>query len=236
MATSYNTKSISTNGLLVYLDAANPKSYPGSGTTWYDLSGGNNDFTLSSGSASYSTNIAGGEFTMNATNIWQNIGFYGRVVKAVPPSTVENYNQNATWEAWVKPTTVDGTNRFIVANGNNNEGYILVTSSGVTIATPYATTYSTTVSNKWYHMVRTHKRDVVAGTYSHSLWLDGVKVLSDVDSTLISSTGSTYGPDNTINLGFNFIGQYAVFRFYSRVLSDAEVVSNFTSSKTRFGL
>lgn len=34
MMTSYNTKSISTNGLLVYLDATNPKSYPGFRTVW----------------------------------------------------------------------------------------------------------------------------------------------------------------------------------------------------------
>jgi len=26
-----------TNGLVVYLDAGNPASYSGSGTTWYDL-------------------------------------------------------------------------------------------------------------------------------------------------------------------------------------------------------
>jgi hypothetical protein len=31
------------NGLILYLDAANEKSYPGSGTTWFDLSGQNAD-------------------------------------------------------------------------------------------------------------------------------------------------------------------------------------------------
>ena len=38
MAIAYNT-SIVRNGLVVHLDAANTKSYPGSGTVWYDLSG-----------------------------------------------------------------------------------------------------------------------------------------------------------------------------------------------------
>ena len=36
------------NGLVLYLDAANTKSYPGSETTWKDLSGNNNDASLSS--------------------------------------------------------------------------------------------------------------------------------------------------------------------------------------------
>jgi hypothetical protein len=31
--------SIVRDGLVLHLDAANPKSYPGSGTTWYDISG-----------------------------------------------------------------------------------------------------------------------------------------------------------------------------------------------------
>ena len=38
MGINYSPK-IVTDGLVLYLDAANPKSYPGSGTTWYDLSG-----------------------------------------------------------------------------------------------------------------------------------------------------------------------------------------------------
>ena len=34
------------NGLVLHLDAGNNRSYPGSGTTWYDLSGLNNNGTL----------------------------------------------------------------------------------------------------------------------------------------------------------------------------------------------
>jgi len=45
MSVNYNT-SIVTNGLITCLDAGNPKSYPGSGTTWYDLSGNNNHATI----------------------------------------------------------------------------------------------------------------------------------------------------------------------------------------------
>jgi hypothetical protein len=45
MAIAYNT-SIVRDGLVLYLDAANPKSYPGTGTTWFDLSGKGNNATL----------------------------------------------------------------------------------------------------------------------------------------------------------------------------------------------
>jgi hypothetical protein len=38
MGIAYNPRTI-TDGLVLCLDAANSKSYPGSGTTWTDLSG-----------------------------------------------------------------------------------------------------------------------------------------------------------------------------------------------------
>ena len=40
------TPNIITDNLLLYLDASNTSSYPGTGTVWYDLSGNNNDFNL----------------------------------------------------------------------------------------------------------------------------------------------------------------------------------------------
>lgn len=51
---AYAGPNIPTNGLILYLDAANPKSYPGSGTTWYDISGNGNNATLVNG-ASYNS-------------------------------------------------------------------------------------------------------------------------------------------------------------------------------------
>ena len=41
MGIQYNPKVV-TDGLVFYVDAANKRSYPGTGTTWTDLKGGNN--------------------------------------------------------------------------------------------------------------------------------------------------------------------------------------------------
>ncbi len=65
MATNYNP-SIVTDGLKVCFDAANPKSYPGSGTTWYDLSGNDNHGTLLN-EPSFSSD-KGGCFVFDGTN------------------------------------------------------------------------------------------------------------------------------------------------------------------------
>ncbi len=45
----HHSPRIVTDGLVLYLDAANPKSYPGTGTSWYDLSGNGNNGTLVNG-------------------------------------------------------------------------------------------------------------------------------------------------------------------------------------------
>jgi len=55
MSVAYNT-SVVTNGLVLYLDAANTKSYPGSGTAWNDLSGNGNTGTLTNGPTYSGTN------------------------------------------------------------------------------------------------------------------------------------------------------------------------------------
>ena len=48
---------IPTNGLIVYLDSANSASYIGTGTTWYDLSGNNNNASLQNGASWVSSNL-----------------------------------------------------------------------------------------------------------------------------------------------------------------------------------
>jgi hypothetical protein len=47
-----STLPIIKDGLQLYLDAGNTSSYPGSGNTWYDLSGNNRHFTLNTPRAS----------------------------------------------------------------------------------------------------------------------------------------------------------------------------------------
>ena len=57
---------IVTNGLVLHLDAGNPASYPGSGTTWTDLSGNGNDGTLVNGVGYDSAN--GGSLVFDGVN------------------------------------------------------------------------------------------------------------------------------------------------------------------------
>ena len=62
----YRGPNIVRNGLVLCLDAASKRSYPGSGTTWTDLSGLNNNGTLTNGPTF--SNANGGILTFNGTS------------------------------------------------------------------------------------------------------------------------------------------------------------------------
>lgn len=66
MSTVQNVRNITTNGLVLLLDAANPKSYVSGSTTWNDLTLNRNTTTLVNG-PTYSSSFAGG-IVFDATN------------------------------------------------------------------------------------------------------------------------------------------------------------------------
>ena len=86
MALSHSP-SIITDSLILCLDAANTKSYPGSGATWTDLSGNGNNVTLTNG-PTYSS-VDGGSIVFDGTNDYAD--FFA-----------PNLGTTTTVEMWVK--------------------------------------------------------------------------------------------------------------------------------------
>lgn len=108
MGVNYNT-SVVTNGLILYLDAANQKSYPGSGTTWYDISGSNNHHSII-GSPTFDNR----RFTLNESQGFQK---NSAMVGVTTHNTVVIwYSTTDTQELWVR--------------GNSNGGVYLSASYG----------------------------------------------------------------------------------------------------------
>ena len=95
MAFNYSPK-ISTDGLVLCLDAANTKSYPGSGTVWSDLSRGGNNGTLTNGPTFNSGN--GGSIVFDGVNDYVDCG-------------VSNISLpiNITLISWIYQSTITGT-------------------------------------------------------------------------------------------------------------------------------
>jgi hypothetical protein len=88
LSISYNP-SIVTNGLVLCLDAANTKSYPGSGTTWTDLSGNGNNFT-----------IDGSGFTYNSS------GYFSMADGGISKTGTMNTSSTCTCVFWMRTADV----------------------------------------------------------------------------------------------------------------------------------
>ena len=226
--TNQYSNNIIYSGLQLYLDAANSSSYPGSGTTWYDLSGQNNNVTMqNSGSISY-TASGGGYFTTGSN------GYFNKASTTGIPTGNSNYTisawvqYSASWpgaggiigigSAWgntnlVNALRTNGTNSFY----NYWWGNDLLGNSSLSPATP------------WFNIVA--KFD---GT-TRSIWVNGIQISSDTPGGSHNVTTSVLGigvTNNTEYLQGN-IGQVLI---YNRALTSTEIQQNYTAVRTRYSV
>jgi hypothetical protein len=226
-------RNIVTNGLVLYLDAANTKSYPSTGTTWFDLSGRGNNATLYNGPA-----LSGGAIVMDGSN--DNI--------LAPSCNTLGGLADQALEIWVKTPGLGsgklvgglvcpdyGQVSYIDANGN--VVYILYN----TDTTPYVQLVNTFTSgvnmfdNKWHHVVCTR------GSANFNVYIDGVSRASGNGGG--SWSGATVWSDMNTQIGnnpndqyYNLYGSIASVKIYKKYLTAQEVQQNFNSQKSRFGL
>jgi hypothetical protein len=224
---------IITAGLVLHLDAGDPASYPGTGTTWTDLVA-SRIFTLNNGPTYNSGN--GGHINFVAAS-----SHYASCTSSLPSLT------NWTCEAWVSYTAVSGANPAIVTDiqGSSKVNYVLGVPDGVTAPRISVGTFATnwrsltpgflpTVSN-WYQVVGTFN----GTTHTFNLYINGAL---NATQTLTAPSGA-YGTGATgIRLmrrwdSANYWGGgLGVVRIYDTVLDSTAVNENYQTQKTRFGL
>jgi hypothetical protein len=232
----YRGPNIVTNGLVLALDAANPKSYPGTGTTWFDLSGNNNHGTLKSsaqwsnlGWMNYDGNNADTETTVATVEINTNSAQGNTVEQWIYGAALNgNGNMPFTWldygfDLWWY------NNLFGINNGNS----LVYGISGA----------NSVLLNNWVHVVAYFPYDW-AGSYANAkLWINGVaQSISIVQGGLSNVT-----LPSSLNVGigggysgggdaFNWNGRISQTRIYTRELSTTEVQQNYNATKAKFGL
>lgn len=219
----HHSPRIVTNGLVLALDAANTKSYPGTGTTWYDLSGNGNDGTLTNGPA-FDSSSNNGSIVFDAVNdfilIPDDIG-YGLSVSAL---------------SWFKSNGTPTGGYHIIFGGAQLE--ISIPASGQ-IRNGIVTSTGRFVSNhgsglmdgKWHLTGLTF-----TGTQITS-YIDGLPVGTQTTSgNLISSfsnrTIGRFGNSTTYYLN----GQISNCLLYNRELTPQEVLQNYNATKGRYNL
>jgi len=222
----YTRPSIVTNGLVLNLDAANRKSYPGSGTTWTDLSGNNSSGSLVNSPTFNSLN--GGSIVFNGTNQY-----------VLTPNSI--LNNSYTIQSWIY---MNG-NRFTILSNYNDDSNLKNNQFGTDGSrniyfqislnnnTYFYTTSTTTLNiGQWYNLCFTR-----TGTTAE-IYVNGAKI----PVTVVGSSAldlQTYASNFTIgvNRALNYTsGNISSLSIYNRALSASEVQQNYNATKSRFNL
>jgi hypothetical protein len=218
------------DGLVLALDAADRNSYPGSGTTWNDLSGNGNIGTVS-GSANFST-TNGGSFSFPTSGSF-----------IFPENSALN-TQTPTVEVWAR-TNATNQNGFWFEKGNVNTQYSLFQESTTIVWRQFLTnlgSYSNlTVTTATY--INTANWFQVVGTFTSGtrrIYVNGVLAGSDAQTGTIATNtnGSSIGVYGGFNgsRGYYYNGNIGTVKVYNRALSATEIAQNYNSLKSRFGL
>jgi hypothetical protein len=255
MSTTSGGPNIVTNGLVMYLDAANTQSYSGTGTAWNDLTVNGNNGTLTNG-PTFST-IRNGAIVFDGTDDYSRPN--------ISHSYLSSSSLEVIFNSFVHNVDTGGGNkRKTIFGYRHNSGYYYPTigsiflggsngdtllASVITSTQAYVTaTFSSTIlTNTVYHVVL--NKDTTNGILQ--LFVNGI---AGVSQSFDASTYATYGGSgllgaNILDIGKStngstgqgwgsdyFNGHIYKLAVYNRILTQNEVLQNYNAQKSRFGL
>ena len=222
---------IVTDGLVLCLDAANLRSYPGAGTTWTDLATSKVNGTLTNMTDNFSTDGLGC-LTFDGADEHVNCGDNF--------SFLDDPDANEfTITSWINGETgADGTIFSKADSGSrmvqfftqeDDTAYIKLGGTDITS--------SAIVTDGTWHNVGMRVRND-GGTYKGRIYVDGVSVTSEkpIGSTTVTADfliGARRNSGNT-GLGYLFDGKIANCLIYNRALSSTEILQNYLATKGRY--
>jgi hypothetical protein len=221
-----NGPSIPTSGLVLSLDAANLSSYPGSGTTWYDLSVnkynhglyGSYSFTSFQNVTCFNFTTTGVSLPLSSTYTFN--GWYTMLAWANALSDA----QASTWRTLWRTTPDD--HPLIISDGSDILGYYDNNAGGFV---SYGGTLGG-LTNKWTMFVLTGNGASTSLYYNNATFVGTVNYSANGNShNAIGSAGDTSG-------GSQPFGYVATAMLYSRPLTTSEISQIYITQKSRFGL
>jgi hypothetical protein len=227
--------SIVTSGLSLCLDAGNPRSYPGSGTSWIDISGNNSNGTLSNG-PTYTSGI-NGYMTLDGVDDYI----------SVPSISPGSANTSFSFGGWVYLNSLpsDSANYFIISNYGDisHAGFFAIrtTTAGAYFwcrhndGSTMATTPTTSISaSQWYYF--TAVRNATSNLIE--LYINGSSTgtASFLGTYQCKDAGSYYW------VGVHYLTSYiscrvaGTFCYSTTALTAAQVLQNFNATRGRYGI
>jgi hypothetical protein len=219
MAFNYSPKVV-TDGLVLYLDAANPNSYVSGSTTWRDISRSGNNGTLVSGS-SYSS-ADGGSIVFDGVDDYV--------------STTQSLTSlSFSYEVFLRPTNITKDQMYIGTTVPATYMRIVGSSAFMSVNTTSGQrtlSHSQTLSNNTpYHIVSIYN-GVRLKIYVNGVLTEGSILNLPLEQPVATSRIGRWR-DSDLR---SFVGQIYNIRLYNKELTQTEVLQNYNALKTRFGL
>jgi hypothetical protein len=211
------------DGLVLYLDAANPISYVSGSTTWNDISRGGNNGTLTNGPTFNSANR--GSIYFDGTNDYVNCG----------PST--NAMSNVfTYCFWASPIEINGGSLL----GNSKEG------GGVHIFMDFSNLYlvkqniiimgscstSSALPNWNYYCISYSSPNI-------TFFINGNLITTGTFATTFDFTNSDVWIGSRASFGTPYQpyrGRISSVQLYNKILTSQQILQNYNAIKGRYGL
>jgi hypothetical protein len=224
--------SIVTSGLVLNLDASNASSYPGSGTSWFDLSGNNNNGTLTNGPTFDSAN--GGSIVFDGTNDYVDLGN----ISQLKPTT------QITVSAWVYRSTMNDSQNEAIISCTQVGGYeLFYTTNKMTFYVYAGGSYripemSTSAISGWMNFTATYDNRYAKlyynGVLQNTVDSGATNNISYVANNILIGAEASAG--STRESGFEWTGKIAQTLIYNTSLTASEVLQNYNATKAKFGL
>lgn len=226
-----HSPSIVNTGLVLCLDAANTKSYPGTGTNCYDLSKNQISGTLV-GSPTYSS-TNNGIFGLNGTTAYINFANFKNYFAFNTPFTIS---------AWINPTNSNSVDIVSCYNAASNDGIWLELATvsnqirfvSRSLGTGIFDLYSseTIGTGSWKHIVATYDG------INAKIYINGVQSVNTNAATTFFSIANTDLNIGRIDatLGRYLAGNIGPVSIYNIALTSIQILQNFNALRGRYGL
>lgn len=236
-----NYPNIVTSGSVFLADATNVTSYPGTGTSWYDISGNSNTGSLINGP------IFNGSSSFTLDGVDDNIEFNSG--SAINDLTTATWT---TWVNWTEDLSVTSTSFLYKSDNNNTAGWFICVDSsrggiGVNIVCSTNKRYflpssQTPARNTWYMLTVTWD-GTVTSTGGIGIYINGVKNNTTPQTNIAGVGTRTTDAAQIFDIGnsrdgsaFHFGGGVGFVQIHNRVLTDEEVLKNYNATKRIYGL
>ena len=239
MAIQYANGRIVTDGLVAGWSAADKNSYPGSGTTWTDLTGNGNNSTLTNGPVFNSSN--GGNIQFDGTDDYSATTSVPSVLQGDPNLTMWGFFRRT--EASIISSGIWGIGGESTDGGINCWNYS--NTNEISIDTWNRSTFTSNVTypqNEW--VFAAWQKTAGSMTRANCIIWRNLVSYTGVQLTVLRSEGPAPNINNyglTIGsisrtTGYCVGMDVGCFYIYNRVLTSDEIAQNYNAQKSRFGL